>query len=182
MKYAEKIIMKNGREAILRSANEADGAAMLENFNQTHAETDYLLSYPDETGFTVEQESEFMQKKYDSDNEIEIIAEVDGKVVATSGISAIGTKYKVRHRADFGISIIRDYWGQGLGKALTAACIKCAKEAGYKQLELEAVADNERAIALYEKMGFVEFGRNPKGFISRISGYQKVVYMRLDLE
>ncbi len=34
---------------------------VLENFNQTHAETDYLLSYPDETGFTVEQESEIMQ-------------------------------------------------------------------------------------------------------------------------
>ena len=182
MKYTEKITMKNGKEAILRSANASDGAAALENFKQTHAETDFLLSYPDERGFTVEQESEFMQKKYDSDNEIEILALVDDKVVAVSGISAIGTKYKVRHRADFGISIIRDYWGLGLGKALTAACIKCAKEAGYKQLELEAVADNERAIALYEKMGFVEFGRNPKGFISRISGYQEVVYMRLDLE
>ncbi len=48
-------------------------------------------------------------------------------------------------------------------------------------MELNVVAGNDRAIAMYEKEGFVEFGRNPKGFRSRLSGYQEVVYMRLDL-
>lgn len=65
---------------------------------------------------------------------------------------------------------------------MTKACIKCAKEAGYAQLELNVVADNQSAIRLYEKMGFVEYGRNPKGFCSRRSGYQELIYMRLDLE
>ena len=61
------------------------------------------------------------------------------------------------------------------------ACIKCAKEAGYVQLELNAVAENTRAISLYKKEGFVEYGRNPKGFNSRTSGFQEVVYMLLEL-
>lgn len=44
------------------------------------------------------------------------------------------------------------------------------------------VADNRRAVALYEKEGFfVEYGRNPKGFCSRVGGYQEVIYMRLEL-
>ena len=64
---------------------------------------------------------------------------------------------------------------------MTEACIKCAKEAGYVQLELEVVAENERAISLYKKMGFVEYGRNPKGFCSRTSGFQEIVYMLLEL-
>ena len=59
--------------------------------------------------------------------------------------------------------------------------IRIAKEAGYEQLELDAVADNKKAISLYEKAGFVEFGRNPKGFKSKFSGYQELVYMRLEL-
>ena len=52
----------------------------------------------------------------------------------------------------------------------------------YAQLELEAVAENERAIALYKSEGFEEYGRNPKGFLSRYSGFQELVYMRLDLQ
>ena len=93
----------------------------------------------------------------------------------------MGSKYKVCHRADFGISIDQAYWGLGIGRALTEACIESAGIAGYKQLELNVVADNIRAIDMYKKAGFVEFGRNPKGFRSRLSGYQELIYMRLDL-
>ncbi len=74
-----------------------------------------------------------------------------------------------------------DHWGLGIGSALTEACIECARKAGYTQLELVVLADNERAIAMYRKAGFIEFGRNPKGFNSRISGYSETVHMRLEL-
>ena len=53
--------------------------------------------------------------------------------------------------------------------------------AGYTQLELSVVAANTRAIALYQKAGLVEFGRNPRGFRSRTSGFQEIVFMRLEL-
>ena len=107
---------------------------------------------------------------------------MDGVVVGNAGITSLGTRYKVRHRAEFGISILKEFWGLGIGKALTNACISCAKEAGYEQLELEVVAENTSAVARYKKAGFVEFGRNPKGFKSRISGYQELVSMRLELD
>ena len=76
---------------------------------------------------------------------------------------------------------MKEYWGLGLGKALTRACIECAGEAGYVQLELNVVADNKRAVTMYQDLGFTEFGRNPRGFHSRMSGYQEVVYMLLTL-
>ena len=72
-----------------------------------------------------------LEEKVKSPNETELIAIVDGKVAGTSGIEATGKKYKVKHRAEFGISILREYWGLGLGKALTKACIQCAEDAGY---------------------------------------------------
>lgn len=181
LKYNKIILLKDGRKYCLRNGTENDAHEVLDVFNLTHAETDYLLTYPDENSFTVEQEGAFLKAKTESSNEIEIVAVVDGKIAGTAGIDAVGNKYKTKHRAEFGIGIAKEFWGLGLGRALTEACIECAKEAGYTQLELNVVSDNASAISLYKKVGFVEYGRNPKGFNSRISGYQELVYMKLDL-
>ena len=181
MKYNEKITLKNGKKALLRNGEGADGKSVLDVFDQIHAETDFLLTYPDENSFDSEREAAFLHEKTDSQNEIEILAIVDDKIVGTAGISAIGTKVKIRHRAEFGISILREYWGLGLGKALTKACIQCAKDAGYVQLELNVVAENAKAISLYKSLGFEEFGRNPRGFLSREGGFQELIYMLLVL-
>lgn len=181
MKYNKVITLKNGMECRLRNAVESDGQAVLENFNLTHGETDYLLSYPDENSFDAEQESRFLKEKSESENEIEIVAVVGSAVVGMAGIEAVGAKYKVRHRAELGISVAKAYWGLGIGQALTAACIECARAAGYAQLELNVVAENARAVHMYERAGFAEYGRNPKGFNSRVTGFQELVYMRLEL-
>lgn len=181
MKYNKVIKLKNGMECRLRNAVESDEQAVLENFNLTHGETDYLLSYPDENSFDAEQESRFLKEKSESENEIEIVAVVDDAIVGMAGIEAVGAKYKVRHRSGLGISVAKAYWGLGIGQALTAACIECARAAGYAQLELNVVAENARAVHMYERAGFVEYGRNPKGFNSRVTGFQELVYMRLEL-
>lgn len=181
MKYSQRIFTKSGKEIWLRNATASDGSAVLENFNLTHAETDYLLTYPDENRFDSEQESRFLERKEESPNEIELIAMVDGKVVGTAGVDAVGTKYKVAHRAEFGISVLKEYWGLGIGRALMEACIQCARDAGYVQLELSVVADNARAISMYQRAGFMECGRNPKGFYSRTAGFQELVSMRMEL-
>ena len=97
-------------------------------------------------------------------------------------MTAVGKREKVRHRAEFGISIDKAYWGLGIGRALTKACIECAKAAGYAQLELGVVAENERAVSLYKSEGFTEYGRNPRGCRSRLSGWQEIVHMRLELD
>ena len=182
MEYNQIVTLKNGEQCCLRNGTEKDAQAVLDNFQLTHSETDYLLSYPDENSFDVKQESRFLKEKTESKNGIEIIAVVDGCVVGTAGIEAVGTKYKVRHRAEFGISIAEDFWGLGIGRALTDACIECAREVGYTQLELSVVAENTRAVTLYKKAGFIEYGRNPKGFNSRTSGFQEIIHMRLELQ
>lgn len=181
MRFSQRMILNNGKEALLRNGGSSDGRAVYELFNAIHAETDYLLAYPDENCFDPEQEAQFLEERSRSINEIEIIAFVDGTAVGTAGIEAIGTKFKTRHRAELYISILKEYWGLGLGRSLAEACIQCAKDAGYDQLELNVVADNTRAISIYKGLGFEEFGRNPRGFNSRTSGFQELIYMLLRL-
>ena len=93
----------------------------------------------------------------------------------------MGSRRKVVHRARFGISVLQEDWGMGIGRVIMDACIDCARRAGYTQLELEVVADNERALSLYRRAGFEEYGRNPRGYRSAASGYQELVHMRLEL-
>lgn len=181
LQYNQRIIIKDGRLCVLRNGTAQEGQAALDAFILAHTQTDYLLTYPDEITFTANEQAEYLQKKSDSENEIEILAEVDGRIVGTAGIEQRSPKVKLRHRCDFGISIDKEYWGLGIGRALTDACIECARKAGYEQIELEVVADNDRAVKLYEKAGFVEFGRNPHDFKSRLTGYQEVIYMRMEL-
>ena len=89
MQYDQTIITPKGLAVHIRNGVASDGSAVLENFNLAHAETDYLLSYPDENHFDAEQESQYLEKKSTSPNEIELIAFVDGKVAGTAGIDAI---------------------------------------------------------------------------------------------
>ena len=181
MQYTKTLTTKTGNELYLRNGDAPDGRAALAVFNKTHAETEYLLTYPDESSMTAEQEAEFLAQATKSTREIEILAFGDGQLAGTAGISAVGKPCKLVHRAEFGIGILQAYWGQGIGYALTAACIDCARQAGYLQLELDVVEDNARAIALYKKLGFVEYGRNPRGFRKRNGDYQELVYMRVEL-
>ena len=181
MNYHKTITLKDGRTCVLRNGTAEDGQALLDIFNLTHAQTDFLLTYPEESTHIAQQEADYLARKTQSADEIEILAELDGTVIGTAGIGCVDRKEKTRHRAEFGISVDKTYWGLGVGWALTGACIECARTAGYVQLELMAVAENKAALALYKSVGFVEYGRNPKGFRSRTTGWQELVLMRLEL-
>ena len=182
MHYSSVCQLKDGKLLTLRNAEATDAEAFLAYFLQCHGETDYLTTYPDETENNPEKVSARLGAKADSASEIEILAIVDGTVVGSAGIDVVRDRDKTRHRADFGISILRDYWGCGIGNALTAACLDCAREAGYRQVELEAVSENQSALNLYRKYGFAEYGRNPRGFRTRAGVWQELVLMRLALD
>lgn len=182
MKYRKKILLKDGRECVLRSCRAEDAEAMLRLFIATHEQTDFLSSYPDEIRFTLGQEAEYLRNRDESPDEAEILAEVEGTVVGSAGIHHIRNYEKTRHRCGFGVSIERAFWGLGIGRGLTEACIECAKSSGYLQIELEVVSTNLKARSLYVSVGFREYGRNPKAFRSRLSGWQENILMRLELE
>ena len=181
MNYYKEVLLKDGRRCVLRNGRGSDAAGVYANFNLTHGETEFLLSYPDENSFDIPQEERFLVERERGERELELCAVLEGRIVGTAGIEAVGVKDKVKHRASFGISIERASWGLGIGRALTRACIECAQAAGYSQLELDVVSANESAVSLYRSVGFVEYGRNPRGFRTRDGKWQELLLMRLEL-
>ena len=57
------------------------------------------------------------------------------------------------------MSVLRAHWGRGVGAALLATLLEWARSTGViTKVNLEVRADNARAIALYQRMGFVKEG------------------------
>jgi ribosomal protein S18 acetylase RimI-like enzyme len=52
------------------------------------------------------------------------------------------------------MGLMPNYRGRGIGRQLLSACLTKARFNGITRVELEVRADNERAIKLYERMGF----------------------------
>ena len=181
MTYNKQVRLKDGSICLIRNTDAADAAEVVEQFRIHHDQTDYLSSYGDECRFTTDEEACFLARKASDPRDVHLCAVIDGHIIGLAGISGLSAS-KAQHRAELGVSITKTHWGIGIGRALIESCIECAKSAGYTQLELEVVADNVTAITLYHKMGFIEYGRNPRGFVSRYSGYQELISMRLELE
>ena len=70
MEYNSTVILKDGRACTLRNGTASDGQALLDVFNLTHEQTDYLLTYPGEHSYTAQQEADFLKEKTDSADEI----------------------------------------------------------------------------------------------------------------
>lgn len=177
----KKVFLKNNKKCLIRNATGDDAQEVLNIFLLTHDQTDFLSSYKDETSIDTAFEKQFLTDRETAAREVYLCAIVDGHIVGTASVASIG-KNKVKHRAELEVAIDKPFCGMGIGRALVTACIECAKEAGYSQLELEVVSENRNAIALYESIGFTEFGRNPRGFRSRYQGWQELISMRLELD
>lgn len=182
MNYENTVTLKNGQSCLLRALTGDDAAETCRVFYNTHAETDYMLTYAGEGVNDPEKERVFLENQFAASDAVEIGSFVDGVLTGTAGFDPIGRKIKNHHRADFGIGIEKPYWGLGIGQALTEASIECAKAAGFSQLELEVVSENLPAVNLYRKLGFTEYGRNPRGFLTKEGTYQELILMRLELD
>ena len=146
----------DGSACLLRSAEASDACECCDVFQVTHAETDYLLSYPDENSLDEGKFADELAGRAESLRCVEICAVVGGKIVGTASVDPIGRRFKNRHRCELGISIPgKGGWGQRHCRALMEACLECARQMGYGQAELEVVADNASAIGLYWSLGFV---------------------------
>ncbi len=181
MQYNDMVTLKDGRKCVIRNAMSTDAYHVLVAFRTMQAQTDYLLTYSEEITMTVKDEVSYITKKEQSPRGLQLCALIDDQIVGLASINALGDCMKIKHRVEFGICIEKNYWHLGIGTALLEACIKAAKKASFQQMELEVVATNKQAIDLYKKMGFKEYGRNQRGFITNYGHEQELILMSLDL-
>jgi RimJ/RimL family protein N-acetyltransferase len=158
------VLLKNGRELIIRKASKEDAKEILDYLNIVGGESDNLLNGAGGFDMTLEQEEEFIENANGSEASILLLGLIDNRLVCIGNISAL-TRERVAHIGEVGISVLKEYWGIGIGSCLMNEMISFAKKSGILEiLQLGVKVENAQAIALYKKFGFQEIGRFPRFF------------------
>lgn len=176
MRIEQTVYNLNGHELILRNAEEREAEMLLEYLRTTCAETRFLVKEPEEITLTLEEEKEFINAQNASDCNLMLIGLLDGEYVGNCSLMGM-TLSRYRYRADMAIALFQKYTGLGIGKIMIEKLFSIAQEHGIEQVELEVMANNDRAIALYKKMGFAICGTFPNNMKYKDGTYADAYWM-----
>jgi len=149
----------DGLTVTIREARPEDAAAGIAHFRRIFSEPGInLITEPDEYWPTVESNARVIRNMNQADNSLYLVAEVDGEL---AGILTLeGAKRRnVHHTAVLGITVAREWRGQGIGRRLIERAIAWARATHIvTRIELHVFVRNTSAIHLYESCGFVVEG------------------------
>lgn len=156
---------KHGQPIRVRRAREDDAEALIAYVQRVDTESPFLSREPGEFTISVPQQRLFLKQMASRDNAVYLIALDGPTVVATIDFHG-GTRARMRHAGEFGMSVRRDYWGRGIGAHLLDTLLDWARGTGIiRKIKLRVLDTNQRAIALYRARGFVEEGRLERDFL-----------------
>ena len=159
MKFApQELSMKNGGRLLLREAQGTDAGAVLAYLNRVGGESDNLLFGKDGFPLPVEREAAFLERQRQEARSILVLGFAGEELVCVASCDALTARERVAHRAGLSVTVGRGFWGLGIGRKAMETLISFAKGAGLEVLQLEVRSDNERAVALYEHLGFEKMG------------------------
>jgi len=171
-------VAKDGRKVTLRSVRWEDLEDLLDFINSlVEEDADILRS----ERVSRREEAEWLGKRLaciDAGELIDVVAEVEGKVVANSEVNKRGGP--MSHIGDVGIGIRSGYRRISIGTELMKTLIDESRKAGLKTLVLSHFGTNRTARQLYKKMGFRDAGKIPKG-IYKNGKYIDLARMVLEL-
>jgi RimJ/RimL family protein N-acetyltransferase len=147
--------LENGRALFIREVAVKDARALLDCVERISGESDFLSFGPGEFELTESEEEKFIRKCLASDNQLYILGSIDDTIVATLNFTR-GRRPRVRHSGEFGMAVRKQYWGLGIGSLMLDTLIAWAQDTRIvKKINLRVRTDNQRAVRLYERKGFV---------------------------
>ena len=147
---------------LIREAVKADATELVAYLHKIGGESDFLTFGLGELSVSVSEEAATLEESRNAKNKIMILALVGNKVIGCLHFAG-GDRARIQHTGEFGVSVLKDYWDQGIGTAMVQELIQWAKYSNaIRKLNLRVRSDHDRAIHVYEKLGFVQ-----EGFITR---------------
>jgi RimJ/RimL family protein N-acetyltransferase len=147
-----------GETLVIRVATPDDAPAVLDYVSTISGESDFLSFGPGEFGYTEEQERNTLQEYAAANNFLALLGILDDSIVSMVTFSG-GRRPRNRHTGEFGISVRKARWGRGIATLMLDALVEWARDTRIvTKINLRVRTDNHRAIALYERKGFVREG------------------------
>ena len=146
---------KDGRPGLVREAQPSDAKACLSVvWEATNERPRTLMTSPEE--FWSARQWRKHRRGWEADG-VWLVAEVAGRVVGSLGCDR-GKRPRERHVCEFGITVGRAFRGLGVGRAMITTLEEWAREFDVERIQLRVFDTNERARALYEKLGYQNEG------------------------
>lgn len=151
------------KEVFFEEAEPADAVAFLTFMKQVTEESDYLVMEEDTFSYSEEELADILYQSLEKDDRLCLLAKVEEKIIGVIHVRA-ASSYRISHIGTIFIAVLKEYWGQGIGRILLEEVITWAEEMGkLKRLELTVQVRNERAVNLYQACGFEIEGLQKRG-------------------
>lgn len=137
--------------------------------------------YPDTLATPIEDRGIPLEKQEDNitslkKEDLGLVVEVDGHIVGILNLRQNPRK-KFEHVCQFGVSLQPKYAGHGIGTELIDRAVRHAQESAVlEKIVLDVFSNNEGAIRFYERLGFVQEGRQ-KDQVKLKDGYTDLIQM-----
>ena len=157
-------IMASGPDVIIRAAELADAAGISQLYAAPHAYADTLqLPFPTQAQW---------QQRLAQANEQQrsLVAERDGRIVGQLTLTTM-ERHRRKHVATLGLAVSAECRRQGVASRLLSAALElCDQWLAIRRVELTVYSDNDAAITLYRKFGFIIEGEH-KAYAFRNGDY-----------
>jgi len=146
--------LKDGRVYAIEKMKVDDGVLMIDYLNSVASESDNLTFGSGDIEFTLEKQTVFLSSVLAIELNYFAVAKIDGVIIGNINFRA-GVNPRIKHTGEFGISVLKQYWGNGVANELLSSLINWAGATGcIGKINLQVRVDNENAIKLYKKFGF----------------------------
>jgi len=153
----KEVRLKDKSKMIFRELDLGDGEAVVDYLNKVGGETNFLTFGKEGVSYTIEQEKVLLRNMKETKGNYMIGGYLKNKLVTVGSITS-SSKERLKHKADVGISVLKDYWNIGIGSQMMEYLIFLCRKNSFRKIDLIVYENNERAIKLYEKLGFVKEG------------------------
>lgn len=154
--------LPQGDDCIIRVARGGDAPALIEYLNLIGGETPFLPTGANEFGQAADEEAALIARLLAAENSLYLVAVTQKRIVGI--LTLVGNaRPRMKHVAELGVSVRKDYWQQGIGRRLMLTALAWAESCRVlHKIFLLVHHQNHHAIELYRKLGFVQEGLHTK--------------------
>jgi len=143
----------HGLNYIVRSAIDKDARELSELRLQIDGETENLDRVRGEGIIDPAGFEHIIKADTENSKNLFLVAVVGDRVVGFSRCEGNHLSRYI-HKAEFGVCVIKDFWGYHIEKNLLKETISWADSTGLTKMSLNVLETNHKAIQLYQSLGF----------------------------
>ncbi|AIQ63990.1 GNAT family acetyltransferase [Paenibacillus stellifer] len=144
---------RNGITYVIRSARLEDASELSAVRLLIDGETENMDREPGESYIDADGFAQLIRTDAGSSRNLFLVAETERGIAGFSRVQGNELK-RFTHKAEFGVGVLKAYWGYGIGRQLLERSLQWADNIGIMKMNLNVLESNIKAISLYMKFGF----------------------------